>query len=144
MTPDRPSRVRTKALRPWRVVLIVIISLIAIRVALPYILLKVVNDRLASIPGYHGHIEDLDLALIRGAYQIQAFELDKLDSTTHAQTRFLSADNIDLSVEWKALFHGSVVGELVITAPEIRFTKDAVEPAGLKRTLPVWAMSRTT
>ncbi len=123
--PRREHRVR-------KIILIIVGVLLLIRIILPYVLLHVVNDRLAKVPGYYGHIDDLHLALIRGAYTIELFELQKVDSVSQERTPFLSASAIDLSVEWKALLHGSVVGELVITRPEIRFTKDAVEPEQVK------------
>ncbi|MCB0763882.1 MAG: DUF748 domain-containing protein [Flavobacteriales bacterium] len=100
-----------------------------IRLVLPYILLHLLNDRLANIPGYTGHAEDLNLALIRGAYQIEGIHLDKVDSISADTTRFIAAELIDLSVEWKALFHGSIVGELEVDRPDVFFVKDAVEPA---------------
>ncbi len=115
--------------RWWRVLLIVVGLLVLVRIALPYVLLHLANKRLSSMPSYYGHITDLDLALIRGAYRIDAFYLDKKDSVSQKRTPFMSADLIDLSVEWKALFDGSLVGELVIDGPELRFTKEAAEPA---------------
>lgn len=130
MAPERPPRSRKKRIR--NTILIVVGVLLLIRIILPYVLLHVVNDRLAKVPGYFGHIDDLDLALIRGAYTIKLFDLQKVDSVSQERTPFLSADAIDLSVEWKALFKGSVVGELVIERPEIRFTKDAVEPGAVQ------------
>ncbi len=112
----------------WRAILIVIGVLLCIRLALPFLLLHVANDRLARVPGYHGHIADLDLAIIRGAYRIEGFELNKVDSTTNEQTPFLSAAAIDLSVEWRALFHGALVGEVEAMQPMLRFTQDRAEP----------------
>lgn len=47
---------------------------------------------------------------------------------TGKETPFFSASEIDLSVEWKALFKGSIVGELVFERPVMKFTKDKVEP----------------
>jgi hypothetical protein len=123
--PSRKKRIRNT-------ILIVVGVLLVIRIILPYVLLHVVNDRLSKVPGYYGHIDDLDLALIRGAYTIKLFDLQKVDTVSQERTPFLSAEAIDLSVEWKALFKGSVVGELVIATPEIRFTKDAVEPAAVQ------------
>lgn len=116
-----------------KVLLYILLCLIAIRVALPYLLLHVLNERLAKIPHYYGHADDLDLALIRGAYQIEGLFLDRVDSVTQDRTKFIGAKVIDLSVEWKALFHGSIVGELVIEAPLVNFTKDKVEPAQVQK-----------
>lgn len=129
-TPQPQPRSRKRRIR--NTILIVVGVLLLIRIALPYVLLHVVNDRLAKVPGYYGHIDDLDLALMRGAYTIKLFDLQKVDSVSQERTPFLSAEAIDLSVEWKALFKGSVVGEVVISTPEIRFTKDAVEPGAVQ------------
>ena len=99
---------------------------------LPYVVLKLVNDRLTKIKGYYGHVVDIDIALIRGAYQIDSIYLNKVDTITNKQTPFFSASVIDLSVEWKALFKGSVVGEVIMERPMITFTKDKVEPKSIR------------
>ena len=79
--------------------------------------------------GYYGHIEDVDIALYRGAYTIDSFYLNKLDSVSEKQTAFMSARTIDLSLEWKALFKGRLVGELVFDRPSLVFTENKVELA---------------
>ncbi|MGB3527423.1 MAG: DUF748 domain-containing protein [Flavobacteriales bacterium] len=128
---ERPSR-STRNKR-WRVLLIVIAALLIVRIILPYVLLHFANDRLKKVKGYYGHIADLDLAIIRGAYKLEGFYLDRKDTVTEERTPFLSAGVIDLSVEWRALFHGSIVGELVVDTAEIRFTKEVAEPAELQK-----------
>lgn len=127
MTPSThaPEQKRRRKRRIW---LIVIGSLIAIRIALPYVLLHFANDRLAKMPGYYGHIQDLDLALIRGAYQLDSFYLDRVDTASLEHTPFIAARRIDLSVEWKALFDGGLVGELEVDGPMLRFTRGKAEP----------------
>jgi hypothetical protein len=87
-----------------------------------------VNDRLTKIKGYYGHVVDIDIALIRGAYQLDSIYLNKVDTVTNKQTEFFSASVVDLSVEWRALFKGSIVGEVKMEKPMITFTKDKVEP----------------
>lgn len=126
-TTDHPRRKRR-----LRIILIIVGVLLAIRIILPYVLLRVVNDRLAKLPGYYGHVEDLDLALIRGAYQLEELYIDKLDSLSGERDPFIGARLIDLSVEWKALFKGSIVGELVLEEPLLLFTRDKVEPASVQ------------
>lgn len=111
-----------------RIVLIVLVTLIAIRVALPYVLLHFANKRLATMPDHYGHIADIDLAIYRGAYQIEGFFLDRKDSATQERVPFIAASLIDLSVEWASLFDGAIVGELEIAEPMLRFTKDKTEP----------------
>lgn len=118
--------------RGLKILLVVVGVLIVARLILPYVVLKYANKTLASIEGYYGHINDIDIALIRGAYRIDSIYINKRDSTTEKQTPFFSSHAIDLSVEWKALFHGSLVGELIFEQPHLTFTKDKVEPADVK------------
>jgi hypothetical protein len=116
-----------------KVGLIILVLCIIIRLLLPSIILHYANKSLAGMKGYYGHIEDIDVALIRGAYKIDSIYLNKLDSNTQKQTPFFSASLVDLSIEWKALLHGSVVGEMVFESPTLRFSKDKVEPKHLQK-----------
>ncbi len=118
--------------KPVKILLIVLAVLIVIRIILPYVVLHYANKTLANMNGYYGHIKDIDLALIRGAYKIDSIYLNKVDTLTNKQTYFFSAESIDLSIEWKALFHGSIVGELVFEKPILKFSKDKVEPKDLR------------
>lgn len=110
-----------------------LILMIVIRLILPYIVLHLVNKNLSEIKGYYGHVNGIDLAIIRGAYRIDSIYLDKKDTITNKQTPFFASSAIDLSVEWKALFHGSIVGEVILQKPMLRFTKDKVEPKDVAR-----------
>ncbi|MBC8045403.1 MAG: DUF748 domain-containing protein [Fimbriimonadaceae bacterium] len=122
--PHKKKRKRRKL----RIFLIIVCVLIVIRIILPYILLHYANKSLANMKGYYGHIDDIDLALIRGAYQINDIYLNKKDTLTGEQTDFFDAKLIDLSVEWKALFKGEIVGELLFETPSLKITKDKTEP----------------
>ena len=82
--------------------------------------------------GYYGHVEDIDIALIRGAYTLDSVYIKEVDSVTHKQTPFFEASRVDLSVEWKALFHGSIVGEIIFEKPVLRFTHKVVEPQDVR------------
>ena len=102
-----------------------LILLIALRIALPYILLKAVNKELTHIKGYSGHVEDLDVALLRGAYTLKELKLDKVGGKIPVP--FFSADIIDLSIEWKELFHGSLVGKIIAEHAILNFVKGPTE-----------------
>lgn len=116
------------------IILASIVALILVlRLFLPQIVLRLVNNRLAEMPGYYGHVADIDIALLRGAYQLDSIYINKQDSTSGDQTPFFSASKVDLSVEWKALFKGSIVGEIILDKPMITFTKDKVEPKGVQQ-----------
>lgn len=118
--------------KPVKILIIVLALLIVARIILPYVVLHYANKTLANMKGYYGHIEDIDIALIRGAYKIDSIYLNKVDTVTKKQTDFFRAEMIDLSIEWKALFHGSIVGELVFEKPVLKFSKDKVEPKDLR------------
>jgi hypothetical protein len=105
--------------------LIVVVVLVIIRILLPYIVLKYVNKTLGELKEYHGHVEDIDIALIRGAYKIIDIRLDRVDSVTHKTDSipFFECPDIDLSVQWNAIFKGSIVGEIYVTDPVLNFVK---------------------
>ena len=98
---------------------IIILILIGIRIALPYIIKDYVNNVLNSIPEYTGSIGDVDLNLWRGAYKIQDVKL--LKTSGKVPVPFFSAKQLDLSVEWGALFEGSLVGEISLYNPKLNF-----------------------
>jgi hypothetical protein len=123
----------SRSKKTLRVLLIVVVALVAIRLALPYVILHYANKRLATMDGYRGHIKDIDLAIIRGAYQVDSVYLNKVDTATKKETPFFAASLVDLSLEWKALFKGSIVGEIILKDPMLRFTKDKVEPKTVKK-----------
>jgi hypothetical protein len=102
--------------------------LIIIRLALPYAILSYANKTLANLEGYTGHIEDIDISIIRGAYGIKSIYIDKIDSLTNKGIPFISSDAIDFSIEWNALFKGEIVGNAAFYNPTIRFTKDKTDP----------------
>jgi hypothetical protein len=105
----------------------IILLLIILRLLLPTIVLRYANNTLANMNGYYGHVQDIDIALYRGAYQLNNIYINKRDSATQKQTPFFSANTIDLSIEWRALFEGSVVGQMELFSPKLIFTKDKTE-----------------
>lgn len=114
-----------KRLRIKKILLVLIVVLIVIRILLPYIVLKVVNNKLAELDGYTGHVRDIDLALIVGSYKIKDIKLEKTGGKIPVP--FFAAEVIDLSVEWKALFKGGLVGEIEVRRPILNFVKGPTE-----------------
>ena len=117
----------------WKTLISIVVLLMIVRIILPYVVLHYANKTLASMNGYFGHVNDIDLSIYRGAYIIKDFYIDKVDSSTQQRVPFISSQLIDLSIEWKSLFHGRLVGELEFTNPVMRFTKDKVEPAAIQK-----------
>src|SRR5579864_2733265 len=75
---SKPKKPLSKKRKIWLIILgSLLVILIALRIALPYILLRLVNKELTTIKGYNGHVDDIDVALIRGAYTIKTIKLEK-------------------------------------------------------------------
>lgn len=53
--------------RPLWTLIVVVAVLVALRLALPYIVRDVLNRRMDRMGDYHGHVADVDLNLWRGA-----------------------------------------------------------------------------
>jgi hypothetical protein len=112
----------------WRsvqIVLALVVVLIAVRAVLPIAIERFANKTLDSLEGYSGHIEDVDLALIRGAYVIEGVRIVKTGGKVPVP--FFSASEIDLSVQWGALLDGVIVSEIDVRRPKINFV---TEPSG--------------
>lgn len=118
---------RTKIKKRYIIIGGILLLFILFRLFLPYIVLRYANNTLSHMQGYYGHVQDIDIALYRGAYQLNNIYINKLDSATQKQTEFFRANTIDLSVEWHALFEGNIVGELELYDPKLVFTKDKAE-----------------
>jgi hypothetical protein len=84
---------------------------------LPGMVKHYVNNKLDQLPGYTGHVDDIDIALLRGAYVIKGMVLAK--KTDPPKLPFLSVKQADLSIEWNALFKGKLVGEVELERPVV-------------------------
>ncbi len=85
--------------------------LVVVRIMLPFWVRDYVNKKLAELKEYRGHVEEVDLALWRGAYKIRRIKIVK--TSGDVPVPFFSAPLIDLLVQWAALFHGAFVGESI-------------------------------
>ncbi|MEJ7646330.1 MAG: DUF748 domain-containing protein [Chryseolinea sp.] len=108
-----------KIKKTWIILGSILALLIIARLMLPYFVTRYVNKVLSEIPGYSGSISDVDIALIRGAYVVKDLKIFKVDG--NAKVPFVDILAIDLSVEWKALFDGAIVGEIIFEKPIINF-----------------------
>jgi len=104
---------------------VLIVALVAVRVALPSLIRDSVNDQLQALENYDGHVDDIDLALWRGAYGIDNIRIVKTGGKQPMP--FFSADRVDLSVEWRSLLRGSLVAEGVFHSPNINFVQGETE-----------------
>ncbi|GAB2764096.1 DUF748 domain-containing protein [Rhabdobacter roseus] len=105
----------------------IVVLLVIIRLILPYVVLRYVNKVLADMGEYTGHVEDIDLALYRGAYQIKEMNIRKVKGKI--KEPFILIPRMDLSVQWKSLFKGKLVAEVEAYSPEINFAFSSDENA---------------
>jgi len=116
MTKKKATRKRYKKKR-YAIPITLLVVVILARIALPYVVKSYVNNVLEDIPGYFGQVSDIDISLLRGAYIIKGLYLNKTDAGT--EVPFLNFEKTDISIEWKSLFKGKIVSELILTRPQI-------------------------
>jgi hypothetical protein len=100
----------------------VIVLLIAARLVAPIFVLRFVNNTLAGLDGFTGHVADIEIGLWRGAYVIKGVEIEK--TTEKEPIPFVSVDRADISVQWGPLLHGSLVGEIELYAPKLNLVAE--------------------
>ncbi len=115
MTTNKKRKAYKK--KRYTIPILILIVLIAARIYLPYYVKDYINKVLADIPGYYGQVEDVDMALYRGAYVIEGMYLNTVNAET--QVPFLKFPKSDISIEWSALFDGEIVAEIDMYSPEV-------------------------
>ncbi len=101
--------------KPVVILVVMVIILIVGRLFLPSFLEYYVNKTLNNIPGYEGHVEDIDVNLWRKAYVINGLILEK--SEAKSNTPMLDFEKSDISIEWKSLLDGRIVSEIILHGP---------------------------
>lgn len=133
MKPEKTTHPTSKKKKSLRIGLVIIILLVIARLILPYVILHYANESLSHMNGYYGKVKDIDLAIYRGAYKIKDLYLHKKDSATNFETEFFDSQEIDLAIDWAALFEGKIVGEITVEEPILRFIKDKTEPKQIQK-----------
>lgn len=100
---------------------IFVVTLLSIRAYLPIYLEDYVNDVLNNIGDYKGQVEDIDVSLLRGAYQIEGLRLyEKGDKNNPF---FIDCRFMDLSIQWASLvLSGKIVSDIDVEGLTIDFT----------------------
>jgi len=124
---DGPGR----RLRPWQrisrktfiLLAIVVVILVAARLALPSVLRRAINARLERIPDYTGWVDSVGVSLYRGAYTIQGLVIQKRDG--QVTEPYLRADKIGFSVAWRELLRGKFVADIALQRPVLTLVEGA-------------------
>src|SRR5688572_25961890 len=99
----------------------VLLLLVGGRIALPEVVERYANQKLATLHGYDGLVGDIDIHLWRGAYSIDDIVIVKTGASRPVP--FFRAPRLDLSVEWRSLLRGSVVAEAQFLSPELNLVQ---------------------
>lgn len=91
--------------------------LLGLRLALPSIVENYVNRELQNLDKYTGHVENIHIALWRGAYDIENLVIEK--KTAKNNEPFVASDRIEIALQWRALLHGSLVGKVHFTGAQL-------------------------
>lgn len=105
---------------PLWILLAVALLLLVAHLALPHVVLNYLNDKMADMGDYRGHVEDVDLAWWRGAYSVDELVIEKNDE--QAQAPLFTASSIDIGVSWRTLWkERALVGEIILHQPHLNF-----------------------
>jgi len=100
-------------------VVVIVAAIVVVHTMLAIWVRDYVNRKLSEIPEYRGHVAAVTLHLLRGAYQIHRVDIVK--TSGDVPVPFFSSPLVDLSIEWKALFNGALVGEIYFERPQMNF-----------------------
>jgi hypothetical protein len=111
---------RTRYRRSLWIVAVIVIVLVAFRIALPSIVLRELNGKLAHMgSSYSGHIADIDIHLWRGAYSLDGLKITKVDGKVPVP--LFEAPRTDIELSWRALARGRLRGSVHFFDPVLNF-----------------------
>lgn len=111
---------KNKRRRRWYIIAsILLLYFIGVHVILPIYLKNRINKELNSLEDYSGHVEDVDVWLILGAYDIE--DITIYSNEYGDEDPFFTAEQITISLHWKALFEGKIVSEIEFFDPHMHF-----------------------
>lgn len=95
------------------------------RAFLPWIVRDYVNRTLDRNLLYEGRIGDVQIHLLRGAYSIHDVHISQ--RTGNVPVPLFASKQVDFSIQWDALLHGRVVGQVLMQEPELNFVAGSDE-----------------
>jgi hypothetical protein len=126
VTPPPPRHKRRSRWRiTARIFFLIFAAVACMRPFLPSIVRSYVNRTLDRNLMYEGRIGDVTLNLWRGAYSISDIRLIK--RTGDVPTPLLHAKAVELSIQWSAILHGKIVGQVVMERPELNFVDGSAD-----------------
>jgi uncharacterized protein YhdP len=113
------TRLISRHRRPAIWLLVIVVVLVALRLALPYVVKDYLNRRMERMGDYHGQLVDVSIHLWRGAYSIEELRVDKVSGKLPVP--LFSAWHTDISLSWRALGHGRLRGKVTFEHAALNF-----------------------
>jgi len=104
-----------------RVFAVVSLFIILVHIFAPMIALKVINDKMAKLPEYHGHIDALQINMFTGQATVKGMNMTKKGG--EIPVPFFDANRIWVGIDWKSLFKGRIVAEVEVDDFQLNFVK---------------------
>jgi len=117
-----PVHRRHRAGRGWLIALAVVVAVVLlIRWPGSLVATHLANRQLAALPDYTGHVDDVSLALWRGAVDVDELVLHERDHTDDLPV--VHVPHASLRLAPGAFFHGRIGGSVTIEHPEFAIVK---------------------
>ena len=94
---------------------------VAARLAAPKVAEHYVNRQLADLGEYRGTVSGVELHLLAGGYVLRDVTIVEVGSTN--ETPFATIPAMDVTLQWRALFRGQAVGEVVMHEPVLNLVQ---------------------
>ncbi len=117
----------SKKQRRWTIAISVIVILVALRLALPYWVKNFINEKLADMNGYAGHIHELDFKLYRGIAVVDSVIIKKANG--EVDVPFMDIKTVKVTLQPEALVKGSIVTEFMLIKPKLNFVEAGSDAA---------------
>jgi hypothetical protein len=99
---------------------------IAARLAAPFVVERYVNRQLADMGEYRGSVAHIDLSLIRGGYVLRDLTIVQVDAAPDTPP-FATIPEMEVALQWRALFRGGIVGEVIMHSPQLNMVQSQAE-----------------
>jgi hypothetical protein len=106
------------------ILLALVVILVGARLLLLNYITRHVNNALAGVQGYTCKVDDIDLYLYRGAFQLQDVYIYKTEAQ-EGDIPLLYAPAIDLSIDWNALLDEAIVSKITFERARLNFIEGA-------------------
>lgn len=119
---------QVKKNRKWlRLAFILYPLLSCVAFVLPFLPRYYINKALAGIQGYTGHIGSIVITPFIPHITVAKLSLDTIDTNTGDKFLFISAELIELRIDWIKLWHGILCLEIKVSRPSFTIFKKNLE-----------------